>query len=182
MSVRSTPPAHCSCSVVPVQFSPPTEPRPLLLSISYWNSLSLARFTTAVHYIITVSRALILAFISREAKQLDTLVSSLEFHLAVPLISHATSHPHSATSWATLIHSYTHLEKIAHPFTWTRPSFSALFAPLQTQDSPAAATAACITDSNSRLHKLQSPQLLIPFTCVPNIYSSLPLPYLPFHL
>jgi len=49
-----------------------------------------------------------------------------------------------------LIHSYTHLEnKIAHPFTRTRPSFSALFAPWQTQDSPAAATTACITDSNS---------------------------------
>lgn len=77
---------------------------PVLLSISYWNSPSLARFTTAVHYIITVSRALILAFISREAKQLDTLVSSPEFHLAVPLISHTTSHPHSATFGPTLIH------------------------------------------------------------------------------
>ncbi len=39
-----------------------------------------------------------------QSKQLHTLVSSPEFHLAVPLISHTTSHPHSATFEPTLIH------------------------------------------------------------------------------
>lgn len=114
------PVAHCSCSaVVPVQFSQPREPRPrplvnILLELAFigavYHRRSLYHHSfKGTHLGIHIERG--------KSKQLDTLVSSLEFHLAVYLISHATSHPHSATFEPTLIHSYTltHLEKTNRP-------------------------------------------------------------------
>ena len=92
--------------------SPSLESR--VLSISYWNSRSLAHRRSLYHHSFKGTHLGI--HIERgKNNQLDTLVSSLEFHLAVPLISHTTSHPHSATFEPTLIHTRSRILKTNRP-------------------------------------------------------------------
>ena len=120
MSVRSIPFAHCSCSaVISVQLRPaPRVASPF--SCQYFIGTRLHWRGLPPPFIISsqFSSALILAFISREAKQAtrySCFISGISFHLAVPLISHTTSHPHSATFEPTLIHTRSRILKTNRP-------------------------------------------------------------------
>jgi len=131
MSFRSIPSAHCSCSViVPVQFSPPTEPRPpslvnILLELAFHWRGSSPSFIISSQFQEHSSWHL---YRGRQESNSILLFHLWNFISLSPLISHTQRPIHIQRRLGP--HSFIHariLKKKSSPttFTWTRPSVSA---------------------------------------------------------